>query len=311
MGSFWSQPIRVECTDKVQLITCRTINSALWFVNNKKLEYMMLAYLAKYAEKYGVLLYAFAIVGNHYHMVAKFPLGHRSEFFRDFNARVAQAVKHCVPNYLGGPLFERRFTPQVLMLDEDVENYFFYCALQSVSSGLCKKTSDFQDYNSFHDASCGIARKFKLFSYGKYNAAKRNNPNVNIMDFEKEYSLRYALLPGYENLTVKHYKTKLYQILETRRLEIIEDRTARKKGFLGKERLRQVHPGSYPFSSKKGGIRPLVLSACQQAKQQYLNWYFAIVSDFRTAVDNYRKGVFSTEFPQGTFRPPGICFCCQ
>ena len=47
MGSFWSQPIRVECTDKVQLITCRTINSALWFVNNKKLEQMLLAYLAE------------------------------------------------------------------------------------------------------------------------------------------------------------------------------------------------------------------------------------------------------------------------
>jgi len=166
MGSFWSQPIRVECTDKAQLITCRTINSALWFVNNRKLEYMLLAYLAKYAEKYGVLLYAFTVVGNHYHMVARFPHGQRSQFFRDFNARVAESVRHCVPNYLGGPLFERRFTPQVLALDTDVENYFYYCALQAVSSGLCKKTSDYSDYNSFQDAANDRVRVFKLFSYG-------------------------------------------------------------------------------------------------------------------------------------------------
>src|SRR5690606_25655970 len=105
MGSFWSQPVRVECKDKVQLITCRTINSALWFVNNKKLQYVILAYLAKYAQKYGVLLYAFTIVGNHYHIVAKFPEGNRSAFFRDFNARIAQLVNYFVPNFIGGPLF--------------------------------------------------------------------------------------------------------------------------------------------------------------------------------------------------------------
>lgn len=186
MGSFWSQPIRVECTDKVQLITCRTINSALWFVNNKKLEYMLLAYMAKYAEKYGVLLYAFAVVGNHYHMVARFPCGQRSHFFRDFNARVAEAVRFCVPNYLGGPLFERRFTPQVLVLDTDVENYFYYCALQAVSSGLCQKVSEYSEYNSFRDAANDQVQVFKLFSYGKYNAAKRNNSNVDIKDFEKQ-----------------------------------------------------------------------------------------------------------------------------
>lgn len=307
MGSFWSQPIRVECTDKVQLITCRTINSALWFVNNKKLENMLLAYLAKYAEKYGVLLYAFSVVGNHYHMVAKFPLGHRSEFFRDFNARVAQAVRYCVPNYLGGPLFERRFTPQILILDEDVENYFFYCALQAVSSGLCKNTSDYQEYNSFHDASCGITRKFKLLSYGKYNAAKRSNPNANIKDFEEEYLLKYERLPGFEALSAKKYKQRLLHTLELRRQEIIKDRTARKKGFLGKENLRKVIPGSYPLNTKKGGIRPLVLSVCQEAKKQYLSWYFGVVSDFKSAVLQYRSGLLDVEFPPGTFRPPGMC----
>lgn len=307
MGSFWSQPIRVECTDKLQLITCRTINSALWFVNNKLLENMMLAYLAKYAQKYGVLLYAFVLVGNHYHMIARFPHGKRSAFFRDFNARVAQLVKYCVPNYLGGPLFERRFTPQVLALEEDAENYFFYCALQAVSSGLCEKVSDYTDYNSFQDASSERVRTFTLPSYGKYNAAKRNNPNANIKDFEEDYQLQYQRLPGYENLSSREYKINLLQKLELLRQMIIKDRAARKKGFFGKDNLRQVVPGSYPLNSKRGGMRPLVLSVCKEAKRRYLDWYFEIVSDFKAAVAQYRKGILDTEFPLGTFRPPGMC----
>lgn len=307
MGSFWSQPIRVECTDKAQLITCRTINSALWFVNNKALEQAVLSYLAKYAEKYGVILYAFTIVGNHYHMVARFPLGNRSEFFRDFNARVAEAVRHFVPNFIGGPLFERRFTPQVLMLDEDAENYFLYCALQAVSSGLCQNISDYGEYNSFQDAISGIIRKFKLFSYGKYNAAKRSNPNVKLKDFEQEYQLQYARLPGYEQLSSKQYKALLLKKLEHRRQDIIKERTARKKGFFDKEQLKRVIPGSYPLNTKKGGVRPLVLSLCKEARKRYLDWYFSVVSDFKVAVERYRNGLFSTQFPPGTFRPPGIC----
>ena len=310
MGSFWSQPIRVECTDKAQLITCRTINSALWFVNNRKLEYMLLAYLAKYAEKYGVLLYAFTVVGNHYHMVARFPHGQRSQFFRDFNARVAESVRHCVPNYLGGPLFERRFTPQVLALDTDVENYFYYCALQAVSSGLCKKTSDYSDYNSFQDAANDRVRVFKLFSYGKYNAAKRNNHNVDIKDFETEHKHKFERLPGYEECSRKQYKTMLLQKLEQRRLDIVKDRTARKKGFFGRENLLKVTPGSYPRNSKRGGIRPLVISVCREARQQYLKLYFDVVSEFKEAALQYRQGFFDTAFPHGTFRPPGLCVNC-
>ena len=44
---FWSQPLRVEAPEYAQLATSRCINSALWFVNNKKLEERIYAFLAK------------------------------------------------------------------------------------------------------------------------------------------------------------------------------------------------------------------------------------------------------------------------
>ncbi len=307
MGNFWSQPIRVEDIDNPQLITCRTINSALWFVNNKALEHRILGYLAKYIKKYKVKLYAFTLVGNHYHMIAMFPEGRRSEFFRDFNARVAEAVNQIVPEFLGGPLFERRFTPQPLLLDSDVENYFFYCALQPVSSGLCDKISDYMDYNSFKDASYGTIRRFKLFNYGKYNAAKRNKPNVRKQDFEEEHELQYERLPGHEEITNKDYNTRLLKELEKRRVLLVNKRKDKGKPFFGKENLRRVKPGSLPNHTKRDGIRPLVLTACREIRKQYLDWYFSIVAQYREAVDRYRKGYFNTLFPEGTFRPPGVC----
>ena len=121
MDKFWSQPTRVESPDMVQLITFRTINSALWFVNNKGLEERILAYLAKYLNKYGVLLYGSCMVGSHIHLLARFPLSNRAAFCRDFGARMAESVRILVENFPGGPLFARRYTPQFLPLDEEVK----------------------------------------------------------------------------------------------------------------------------------------------------------------------------------------------
>ena len=309
MESFWSQPLRVEFTEHAQLITSRSINSQLWFVNNKTLQYRILAYLAKYKAKYGVLLYAFVLVGNHYHLLARFPKGQRSEFFRDFNARIAEAVRHLVPQFIGGPLFEKRFTPQILPLDLDLENYFFYCALQPVSSGLTQRISDYEQYNSFSDAISQREQVFKVFKYGKYNAAKRTNPYVNRDDFMEEYTLSYEKLPHLIELSSADYQKSLLTKLEQRRVEIVKDRLVREKGFLGKENLRRVVPGSLPRNTKKGGIRPLVLSCCRETKQSILSWYFGVVTAYRKAVEKYRRGEFHTEFPPGTFRPNGMCIC--
>ncbi len=46
-------------------LTTRSRNSELWFVNNNALEDAVLAYAARYAKRYNVELYAFAIEGNH------------------------------------------------------------------------------------------------------------------------------------------------------------------------------------------------------------------------------------------------------
>ena len=306
MGKNWSQPTRVEDTEHAQLSTSRTVNSALWFVNNKPLEKQVLAYLAKYVEKYDVHLYAFVIVGNHYHIEAEFPGGNRAEFFRDFNARFAETVRDKVPEFLGGPLFERRYTPQVLPLKEDVEDYFYYCALQPVSSGLCMRISEYDAYNSFSDAVRDITRKFKLLRRGEYNAAKRYNPDVSLMDFTDIYELSYKRLPGYEELSHKEYINLMHAKLEKRRSELIEKHLGQKKSFLGREALREVVPGTLPLRTKKGGARPLVLSRCQVAKQEILNWYFGILSEYKIASDKFRRGNFSVEFPIGTYRPPGV-----
>ena len=138
-----SQPLRIECADYWSLVTSRTVNSRLWFVGNPKLEKHCLSYLARYREKHEAELYAFCLMGNHHHEVALFPNLNRSQFYRDLNARIAEGVRFFVDEFEGGAVFERRYSEQALPLREDVEDYFFYCALQAVKSGLCEHPDDY------------------------------------------------------------------------------------------------------------------------------------------------------------------------
>ena len=70
-----SQPLGIECADYWSLVTSRTINSRLCFVNNPKLENHTLRHLARYLEKHGVDLYAFALMGNHHHTLSLMKAG--------------------------------------------------------------------------------------------------------------------------------------------------------------------------------------------------------------------------------------------
>ena len=305
MKKFWSQPLRVECPNEVQHITCRCARSALWFVNNPALEERILAFLAKYKEKYGVRIYAFQLVGNHYHMLAKFPGANTSSFFRDFNARVAESVRLLVKEFDSGQVFERRYTSQVLTDRGTIEDYFYYCALQFVSSGQCTRISEYPGYSFFHDAVNEISRTYKHFSYREYENARRKNPEVNPNEFWREYELRYDRLPGYESTDAREYQSLMRSRLEDKRMALIANSEAR---FRTKSELRRVRPGSIPRKTKKGTRRPLVLGTNLEARNSYLEWYFSIVRAYKRASERYRSGAYDVLFPFGTYRPSALSF---
>ena len=306
--SHWSQPLRVETPQHSVLITVRTINSRLWFINNKALEHYILGYLAKYQQKYNVIVYALSIQGNHIHIIARFPKANMASFMRDLNARIAAGVAFHVREFLGGPLFERRYSSQILPLDQDTENYFFYSALQAVNDGISERISDYPGYNSIYDAARNRVRTYKVIRYGEYHTRRRNDPTLSPEDFTDKYLLRFSRLPGFEDMTQGVYEKEILKRLESRRLEKVSE--WRKKGhrFLSKQELRKVISGSFPKKTKKGNIRPIVLSSCRETKKKILDWYFGIVRSYREASKRFREGAMLVKFPPMTYLPqPGIC----
>ena len=302
-----SQPLRIECADYCSFVTSRTVNSRLWFVNNNKLEQHTLTFLAHYREKHRVELHAFVLMGNHHHEVARFPELNRSSFYRDFNARIAEGVRYFVEEFEGGSVFERRYSEQALPLDGDVEEQFFYCALQGVEDGLCEFPDDYPGYNSFHDAINGRRRVFRKVNWARYKARKRFNKKLKPEDFTTEHILEFKRLPGYEHLSQRAYKKLMLKKREERRLKLVKERKAKGLGFLTREQLLATVPGTKPKKTKKStrdSKRPLVLTKCPEARKQFLDWYFSIFEAYKAAVKRYRAGQLDAKFPTGTYRPP-------
>ena len=140
--------------------------------------------------------------------------------------------------------------------------------------------------------------------YSAYGDAKRKNPKVSRKDFWSKHTLKFSRLPGYEKLSNKAYSKLMHEKLEERRTQLLKK--LQRPGRLTKETLKKVKPGSLPASTKKGGRRPIVLSYCIKARNEYLEFYFGIVRSFKQASAKFRNGDFSAIFPRGTYFPHGM-----
>ena len=304
-----SQPLRIEDNTVESFITSRTINSRLWFVNNKKFEARVLGYIAKAQQNCSAVLFSVVFQGNHIHILALFPLDNRADFMRNVNARTAEAVRYTVDEFEGGPVFERRYSEQSVVTDSDIQDRFLYCALQPVNAGLCKKISEYPGYNSFADASSQIVREYKVIDWTGYNKTKKYNPDVRIVDYTKYYPLKYSKLPQYADLSRKDYKEKVHALVEERRLTIVNKKLGEGYYYPDPSILKEVKPGSFPRQTKKNKpyeAAPQIFCSDIEVRKERLAHRKTICLQYRDASKAYLAGAEFVKFPPNTYKPP--CF---
>lgn len=298
-------PLKFEDSDTTFLITTRTMNSRMWFLNNTRLQQKILAYLARCQETYGAILYAFVLMANHYHLIARFPRCNKAAFMRDFNSLVAKLVASEVANFPGGRLWARRYSDQVLPRDFDITHWFLYVVLNPLTSKVCTRMSEFTGYSSLADCMGGRSLKFKVFERWKYNEARRYRENVAADGFVREYRLVFSKLPEFQHLTISEYRARIKEKIEKREEEILHRTLARPANHSDFE-ARQPEVGARPLKTKVDRRyygRPLVLSLCSRARHEFLEFYFKLRERYRTASRALRHGENEVYFPRGTYRP--------
>ena len=303
-----SQPLRVEDADVASFCTSRCVNSALWFVNNKRVEVRVLGYMAKYQEKYSVEIYGYVLTGNHGHLVAAFPNHNRGDFMRDLNARTAEGVRFYVTEFEGGHVFGRRYADQSLLASEDIEDKMLYCALQPVHHGLCQRISEYPGFNSFTDAVSGIVREYPVVDWAGYNKKRKYDPSIKVADYTTYHKLTFSRPEQYKQMDQKEYKELMLGKLEERRIKIIQEKLD--QGFQypsDLSYLKETIPGTRPHktkTSKRHDKRPRIFGKdpvkLDAKKTERYNLYFA----YKQASKAYLAGNEHVEFPPYTYKPP-------
>jgi len=305
-----AQDLSYEHESMCFFATIRTIGSRLWFINNPELDERIRAYLARYQEKYQVKIYAFVQMGNHYHLLARFPQRNKAAFFRSFNAIIAKLTASRVELFESGKLWARRVRVQAVPRDEDILKQFLYCALNPVAAGICRRLRDYKSYNSFSDAIYDRQRTYKIVNWQRYNNLKRKCPTLKPRDCETTHTLKFSRLPGFESLGKSQYVRRMLEAMEEKRGELVQRRLSEKKGFATVESLKKQKVGAKPGttkSSKRDTHRPLVLTSCLETKQTFLDWYFGMLGAFKLASHKFRNGIAHFEFPPGTYLPTRMC----
>ena len=310
-----SQPLSIENSAWTYLITTRTSGSRLWFLKNPQLEERVLGCLARYQEIYGAEIFAFILMGNHYHLIARFPRRNRALFMRDFNSSVARLVGRYVKSHGRRSVWARRYSYQILACPEDVRHWFFYVALNPVSAGIVENIANYPTYNSFVDAVAGNSRIYRWIDWSAFLQQKRHKKQIREEDFVKEYELRFSKLPGLEHFSPQHYSASLKQELMDRTKQIAVERYKAGKGFLGMNKFRAQQVGDVPKNTKlstRYSFRPLVLSLHFAAKKAVLDIYFSITAQFLEASRVYRETfTLALPFPAGTYPPPRLVCCAR
>jgi len=81
-----ARPLRIQFPDAFYHITCRGIERRKIFIDDKE-RYRFLAYLSESLETYQVVLHAYILMTNHFHLLIQTRKANCSEFMRHFNIR--------------------------------------------------------------------------------------------------------------------------------------------------------------------------------------------------------------------------------
>jgi putative transposase len=136
-----TRPLRVDHPGAVHHVTARTIPGQPLFVDDFDRTYF-LGDLARATERYGVLVHAYCLMGNHWHGLLETPNANLSTALRQVNGVYAQGFNARWSRY--GHLFQGRFASRLVEREAHLLALCRYLDRNPVEAGLCRSPEDWR-----------------------------------------------------------------------------------------------------------------------------------------------------------------------
>jgi len=245
--------------------------------------------LAVAAERHGILVHAYCVLSNHFHLVVTDPRGRLPWFHRDLDGLVARAVNATLGRW------ESFWDPDSysavrLVSDEDVLEKMVYVLANPVAAGLVRRGRDWpglwSDPRQIGGEPVTVERPKEFFREGG--------------PMPRTIRLELHRPPGFEG-------DRAFADELMRRLEEVEARTAaglRREGrsVLGVRRVLAQRPRSSPAPGEpRRTLNPRVACRNKWGRVEALLRLAEFVREHREALEAWRAGVRDALFPAGTW----------
>jgi putative transposase len=247
--------------------------------------------LAHAAKRYNVLIHAYEVLSDHFHLALTDPDGCLPQFMQLLDSLVARAL-----NAHWGR-WESFFAPGSyravrLWTPEDLLSQIAYILTNAVAAGLVDRTRRWTGAHSYGWAF-GETRTFERPSGDFFDGAS---------SLPEEVSLKLTRPPCLKDLTYKQLDERVRRLVIERETEIRAKFRTEGRSFLGMDRVLRFKPEDRAKSrERRRGINPRVAAKDKQVRVDAIEHWSAFVSAYREAWLAWRGGNHSVVFPAGTW----------
>jgi len=149
-----SRPWRIQYEDAVYHVISRGNNrQAIFLCDEDRLDFLRL--LGECCERFELLVHAFCLMDNHYHLFLTTPRANLSAAMHWLNTSCT--VRHNLRHGRGGHVLQGRFKSVLVVEDSHWAHLSMYLHLNPVRAGMVETPGDYK-WSSFPDYTSGQAR---------------------------------------------------------------------------------------------------------------------------------------------------------
>ena len=289
----------------IRHISIRTEQAALLLLPDERLNQIIGGILAKYQEAFSIIIYAYTVLGNHIHMIARAPMGNLWRFEQAVNREIARRTN--VHRNRRGHFWERRYDEQIIAEENDILEAFLYVVCNAVRHGIVDHPILWKGINCYSHVIDESDRTYKFTNYTEYrralNKAKNTGETVLLSDYQTEHKLKISPIPQYEKLSQRDRKAKMIDIIKSRILRIRKERKKQGLGFLPQDKFAKQRFTDIPRNVKRLP-KPICWTKDIEAKRRFMEWYFSWLEAYQKASKLFRSGKFKISFPEYSLLPP-------
>jgi REP element-mobilizing transposase RayT len=246
--------------------------------------------LGVYAKRYRILIHAFCVLSNHYHLLLTDPYGLLPHFFQDLHSVLARA-NNC---YLGrwDAFWERTsYSAVELVNGAAVHEKLVYLLANPVAAGLVRHARNWpglwSDPSRIGGEAYVVERPKKLFDEDG--------------DMPAVAELQLTPPPGFEN-DPAFVEGVLESLREAE--ELAAEKLEREgRTFLGAAAVLAQSPFARPGTAEpRRGLSPRVACRNKWKRIEALGRLKEFVFAYKAALDAWREGVRDALFPEGTWK---------